>query len=194
MSLMSLIMIFPKLMMTIFIESAEQAGQAKLGMLLHLLVIRCVILYSVQTSFYASGFLYNLRTHQILLLESKQNKDIASLWSTMGGDSLDGEDAQLAFQRIINKQLKIQLKTTDIYPIYDYFHATRNKLNYVFYAEIRDVRTFDKFKKGNLSWFTFSETVKLLLTSQTKQDIVVGERVINAKWRDDEAKRNPLGL
>ena len=144
---------------------------------------------SVQTSFYASGFLYSLKTHQILLLQSKQKKDVPSLWSTLGGDGIEGEDAQLTFQRIINRLLNISLKTKDIYPVYDYFHQTKNKLNYVFYAEIRDTRIFENSKKGNLSWFTFSETVKLLLTSQTKQDIVVGERVINAKWRDNEAKK-----
>lgn len=150
---------------------------------------------SVQTSFYASGFLYSLKTHQILLLQSKQTKvDVPSFWSTLGGDSIEEEDAQLAFQRIINKLLNLLLKTEDIYPIYDYFHNTRSKLNYVFYAEIKDARVFDGFKKGNLSWFSFSETVKLLTTSQTKQDIVVGERVINAKWRDDEAKKRTFTL
>lgn len=145
----------------------------------------------VQTSFYASGFLYNLKTHRILLLQPKQTEDITPPWSTMGGDGIEGEGAQDAFQRIINRLLNIELKTKDIYPVYDYFHDTRNKLNYVFYAEIRNTKVFDNIEKGNLSWFSFSETLKLLLTSQTKQDVVVGERVINAKWRDDEAKRNP---
>lgn len=144
----------------------------------------------VQTSFYVSGFLYNLKTYQILLLQSNQEKDVPIFWSTLGGDSIAGEDAQLTFQRIINKRLHILLKTKDIYPIYDYFHDTRNKLNYVFYAEIQDPTIFESLKKGNFSWFTFSETVKLLFTPQTKQDIVVGERVINAKWRDDEANRS----
>lgn len=140
------------------------------------------------SSFYTSGFLYSLKTHQILLLQPKQKTEDPS-WSMLGGESINGEEAQIAFQRIVNKLLNINLKPKDIYPIYDYFHNTRNKFNYVFYAETQDTKVFNKFKKGNLSWFTFSETVKLLLTSQTKQDVVVGERVINAKWRDDEAKK-----
>ncbi len=143
----------------------------------------------VQTSFYASGFLYSLKTHQILLLQSKQEKDMSFLWSTLGGESMAGEDARLAFQRIINKLLNINLKAKDIYPVYDYFHSTRNKPNYVFYAEVKGIAIFNSLKKTNLSWFTFGETVKLLFTSQTKQDIVVGQRVISAKWRDDEAKK-----
>lgn len=145
----------------------------------------------MQTSFYTSGFLYSLKTHQILLLQSKQEKNLTTLWSTLGGDSLDGEQAHLSFKRIVSKLLNINLRTKDIYPIYDYFHNTRNKLNFVFYAEVGSTKKFNKLKEGP-SWFKFSETLKLLLTSQTKQDILVGERVINAKWRDDEAKRQDL--
>lgn len=140
--------------------------------------------------FYASGFLYNLKTHQILLLQPKQNNDEPSLWSTMGGESMEGEEAQVAFQRIINKLLNINLKPKSIYPVYDYFHNTRNKLNYVFYAEVGNTKKFNDLKKGSLSWFSFGETLKLPFTLQTKQDIVVGERVINAKWREDLAKQS----
>lgn len=143
----------------------------------------------VQTSFYASGFLYSLKTHQILLLESKQRDDVSSLWSMLGGESKNGEEAQIAFQRIINKLLKINLKEKNIYPVYDYFHNTKNKLHYVFYVEVRSAKRFNGLKKGGLSWFTFSEAFKLPVTTQTKQDIIVGERVISAKWRDNEAKK-----
>ncbi len=139
----------------------------------------------MQTSFYASGFLYNLRTHKILLLQSKQNEDVPVLWSTMGGDGIDGEEALVAFQRIVNKILNLTIKEKDIYPVYDYFHNTKNKLNYVFYAEVKKSKIFENLA---LSWFSFSETVKLRFSSQTKQDLVVAQRVINAKWRDDEAR------
>ncbi len=110
-----------------------------------------------------------------------------------GGESKDGEEAQAAFQRVIYKLLGVTLKTKNIYPIYDYFHNTRNKTNYVFYAEVGSTAKVSKASgKETLSWFTFHETLKLSFTSQTKQDIVVGERVINAKWRNDEAKREEL--
>lgn len=145
---------------------------------------------TVQTSFYASGFLYSLKTHRILLLQPKQKEDSPSHWSTLEGDGIEGEGADLTFQRTISKLLNIDLKKKDIYPIYDYFHDIKNKLNYVFYAEIRNAKVFDNAKLGNLSWFSFSEIVKLLLSTQTKQDIVVGQRVIDSKWRDDEAKKN----
>lgn len=141
-------------------------------------------------SFYASGFLYSLKTHQILLLSSKTKDDTSSVWSTPGGESKEGEQALVAFQRIISKILNINLQKKHIYPIYDYFHETLNKVNYVFYGEVGKTRIFNASKKGIPSWVSFSETLKLSFTVRTKQDLVVGERVINAKWRDDEASRS----
>lgn len=150
----------------------------------------------MHNSFYASGFLYSLKTHQILLLQSIQKNDPdsigddgSSFWSMLGGESKDGEEAPLTFQRIISKLLNINLKVKHIYPVYDYFHNVRNKINYVFYAEVGEAKLFNASKRGILSWVSFRETLKLPFTTQTKQDIVVGERVINAKWREDEAKK-----
>lgn len=107
----------------------------------------------------------------------------------LGGESKNGEEAQTAFQRIINNLLNINLKVKNINPVYDYFSNIRNKLHYVFYVEVRSNKSFNGLKKKGLSWFTFNEALKLPVTAQTKQDIVVGERVINAKWRDNEAKK-----
>lgn len=89
----------------------------------------------------------------------------------------------------MNKLLDLNLKTKDIYPIYDYFHDGRDKINYVFYAEVKSAKEFNNLKGDIFSWVTFSETSKLPFAAHSKQDIIVGERVINAKWRDDEAKK-----
>lgn len=140
----------------------------------------------MQISSYASGFLYSLKTHQILLLKS-QRKDCADfLWSTLGGDFNEGEDAEVAFARIINELLNLNLKTKDIHPVYDYFNNTRAKNNYVFYAE---VKSSQDFKGDTFSWVTFRDTLKLLFSDHAKQDVIVGERVIHAKWREDEANK-----
>lgn len=143
----------------------------------------------MQTSFYTSGFLYSLKTHKILILESKQKDNAVSFWSTLGGESEKGEDAQSAFQRIVYKLLNLKVKAEQIYPIYDYFHNTRNKINYVFYAEVDNAITYNTKGEDIPSWFSFSETFKLPFNLKTKQDLVVGERVINAKWRDENADR-----
>ncbi len=47
--------------------------------------------------------------------------------------------------------------------------------------------------ENNLSWVTFQECLKLLFSTQTKQDVVVGQRVIHLKKReDDEIKYQAL--
>ncbi|MBI4037128.1 NUDIX domain-containing protein [Candidatus Daviesbacteria bacterium] len=144
----------------------------------------------MQTSFYASGFLYSLKTHQILLLSFQQEDGTTSLWSTLGGDSDEKEDTQTTFQRIVNELFNLNLKSKNIYPVYDYFHDGRDKINYVFYAEVKNPQEFNPLKKGACSWVDFDKISKLLFTDHTKQDIIVGERVINAKWREDEAKKS----
>lgn len=144
---------------------------------------------AVQTSFYASGFLYSLKTHRILLLQSKPNTDTPPLWSTLGGDSIEGESAETTFQRIVNKLLNLNLETKDIHSVYDYSLEARDKVNYVFYAEIKSSQDFDPFKEKTFSWVAFGETSKLPFSAHSKQDVIVGERVINAKWRDDEARK-----
>jgi len=129
-------------------------------------------------SFYASGFLYSFKTHQILLLSS------FSSYSMIGGEGHEGEEAQETFQRIINKLLKLKLKGKNIYPVYDYFDEALGKINYVFYAEV-DKAPINLAKKSNMLWVTFAETLKLLFSDHTKQDLIVGERVINLKQRID---------
>lgn len=143
----------------------------------------------MQTSFYASGFLYSLKTRQILLLKFQKEDSADFLWSTIGGEGGEKEEPQAAFQRIMNKLLGLNLKQKDIYPIYDYFHDTKDKISYVFYAQVKSVKKFNQFKEGTLSWVTFHEISKLSFTPHSKQDVIVGERVIRAKRCDDEAKR-----
>jgi len=127
------------------------------------------------------------------LIQSQQSDDVkTSSYSLLGGESKEGEDALTTFQRIILKLLKINLKTKHIYPVYDYFHDTLDKVNYVFYAEVKSPKTFNSFKKNTLSWVTFNETLKLLFSPHTKQDVIVGERVINLKMRLALNLQNPL--
>ncbi len=144
---------------------------------------------TVQTSFYASGFLYSIKTHRILLLQSKQKTDMPSLWSTLGGNSIEGENAETAFQRIVNETLNLNLKAKDIHSVYDYSLDALEKTNYVFYAEVKSSKEFDSLNGDTFSWVAFNETSKLPFTAHSKQDVIVGERVIHAKWRDDEAKK-----
>lgn len=143
----------------------------------------------MQNSFYASGFLYSLKTHRILLVQSQQKGSPDLLWSTLGGEAGAGEEAQTAFARVISELLNLNLKTKDIYPVYDYFNDERAKNNFVFYAEVKNSKKFSSFNSDTFSWVAFNEASKLAFTAHSKQDVIVGERVINAKWRADEAKK-----
>lgn len=138
--------------------------------------------------FYASGFLYHLKTEQILLHQPGQKHGASSAWSLFGGTSRRGESTTKAFHRITYELLKVKLDLDDIYPVYDYFHNVFKKIHYVFYAHVPKVQNFRLRQGGTLSWFTFKQTTKLPFTDQTKQDIVVAQRVINAHARSNEAK------
>lgn len=120
----------------------------------------------------------------------QQKDDIISDWSTLGGESIEGENAQAAFLRVVKELLSIELKMKQIYPVYDYFHNTLGKINYVFYAEVKKSLDFNPLKENiSSSWVTFSDTLKLLFSVHTKQDVIVGERVIHLKERQDEASQ-----
>ncbi|MBI2019348.1 hypothetical protein HYS95_01595 [Candidatus Daviesbacteria bacterium] len=139
----------------------------------------------MQDSFYASGFLYSLKKNKILLIHTNEQ------CSLLEGDSCEGEEACAAFQRIVNKTLNLNLKEKNIYPVYDYFDDVKKKTNYVFYAEVKNPVEFNPFEGGVYSWVSLAETSKLLFSGNAKQDVIVGERVIKAKQREEEAKLLP---
>lgn len=99
-----------------------------------------------------------------------------------GGPSSRKKDPAAAFQQIIYNKLKLKLEKECIYPIYDYFHDVLHKTHYVYYAKVKKMQDYT-FGKDTLSWFTFKQTLKLSFTQQTKQDIIVAQRVIEAAQR-----------
>ncbi|QQG40836.1 MAG: NUDIX domain-containing protein [Candidatus Levyibacteriota bacterium] len=139
-------------------------------------------------TFYASGFLYRPKSAQILLQQVVNKLSGSSSWSIVCGINKKEERAHSAFQRIIYEVLKIKLKSDLIYPVYDYFHNGDNMLHYVFYAEVDEKQTFKTSKDSNFSWFAFKQIPKLVCNTQTKQDIVVADRVIKLKIRETQAK------
>lgn len=135
-------------------------------------------------SFYASGFLYNLPSQQILL---QQDNTLTSFWSLFGQKGHNNENPISVFQEAISQQLHIKLALEAIYPVYDYFKKEIGVDCYVFYAQVDlKKKDFHTRKDSVIEWFTFKQTTKLSFSDQIKQDIVVAERVIKAKARDDE--------
>jgi len=140
---------------------------------------------NVHRPFYVSGFLYHLKTQQVLLLQSDQNNGSSSIWGMPGGAGIGEEDPQKTFQRIIYQLLNLQLNEKRIYPVYDYFNDALNTIHYVFYAKVKTTNNLSMPDNGTFSWLTFKQISKLPLSEQTKQDIIVSQRVIQAQARSD---------
>ncbi|OGE27055.1 hypothetical protein A3H85_03150 [Candidatus Daviesbacteria bacterium RIFCSPLOWO2_02_FULL_40_8] len=137
----------------------------------------------MQEPFYVSGFLYNPNSEKLLLIQTEANDDLITLWKMLVGEGNNGEPAEATFQRVINECLNLEVKPKSIFPIYDYFDEAQRKTNYVFYAEVRRSPSFEALQQGTPSWVRFSDISKFPFFANTKQDMVVGERVINLKRR-----------
>ncbi|MBI4080382.1 MAG: NUDIX domain-containing protein [Candidatus Levybacteria bacterium] len=138
-------------------------------------------------AFYASGFLYRPQTQQILLQQlTKDTPNTSPIWSLIGGESQKEEQAERTFQKIIAKLLKVKLDVKSITAVYDYFHNEHKKIHFVLYGEVGERQPIRIPKGATFSWFTFQQTLKLPFSDQTKQDIIVAQRVINAKIRELE--------
>lgn len=140
---------------------------------------------NVHKPFYVSGFLYHLRTQQILLHQPNLSNNSPSIWTMPGGAGIGEEDPQKAFQRIIYQLLSLRLDEKRIHPVYDYFNDTLNTIHYVFYAQVKTMNNLLMPDKDTLFWFTFKQITKLPLSEQAKQDIIVSQRVIQAQARSD---------
>lgn len=139
-------------------------------------------------SFYASGFLYHPDSGQILL-QQQQPFGKAATWSLLGSLARDGETSQESFQRLVQTFLKIKLSTSAIHFVYDYFHKGLHKKHHVSYAEVEKLRDFPPAKKTIFAWFSLKEISKLSLSAETKQDIIVGQRVIDSSVRKKAGER-----
>lgn len=128
--------------------------------------------------FYASGFLYHVPTQKILLQQT--NKPDGIFLSLFGGKGRKGEDAPSVFQRIILEILELNIPLKSIHQIYD-FPREYGDNHFIQYAEIDDP-IFNKVlkQKDTAVWFELKKLSKIKLTDQIRQDIIVGQRVINA--------------
>ncbi len=142
----------------------------------------CDIIDLMHKDFYASGFLYHLASGQILL-QQQSAVDQSSVWSLFGEQGLYKENAEVTFQRVIYNLLHVKLSLTAIYPIYTYFYKDIHKNHAVVYAEVEEMQPFSSINTVKCSWFTLKQILKLDLSEQTRQDITVGQRVINARIR-----------
>lgn len=131
--------------------------------------------------FYASGFIYNPLTDQILLQQVTSKDSLSSPWILFGKTCSSEKTAKQAFINIIFKLLGV--KTKKIFPIYTYPDSQTHETKIVFYIELRKSVNFPNKNVSTFSWFTLKQISRLKLSSQTKQDITVGQRVIESAIR-----------
>ena len=124
------------------------------------------------------GFLYCPATAQFLL---QQNTfDEKGEWVLLNGPGK-------SFAKIIHKLLKIKAKAKDVFFIYDY--TVRGIKNVISYALVKKPKDFPVTKTCSFVWLTQKELSKIPLSSQTKQDLIVGQRVIASEVRRDAGEQ-----
>lgn len=132
-------------------------------------------------NFYASGFLYHPQSQQILLQQNNSIANVSSPWLLFGGHYSEKEHPEGLFKNIILNLLDIEIGV--VHPIYSYLNENNEAFQYVVYSRLNKFQNFSSKNNLNFAWFTFKEILKLKITPQTKHDIVVGQRVIEAAVR-----------
>lgn len=131
--------------------------------------------------FYASGFLYDSQTERILLQQHGTTISAASPWFLFEGNYEESEEPEALFKTLIHNTLNVHVAS--VYPIYTYFNEILEKYHSVVYATVNEAKKFSAKNNCIFEWFSFKEISKLNLTDQTKHDIIVGQRVIDAAGR-----------
>ena len=128
--------------------------------------------------FYASGFIYHLPSQRILLQQSQSTN---SPWVLFGIEHTESEQPEEVFKNTLHKLLKVEI--TSIHPIYSYLNETAKSSHTLLYATTESLQEFPPKDGFTFRWFSFKEVLKIPASEQTKHDIVVGQRVIEAAGR-----------
>lgn len=137
--------------------------------------------------FYASGFIYHPKSQQILLqqqVSASNNKE----WTLLGKKKAKNATGEETFKELFFEAINLKIKLANIKVIYSYFSKELNMDDNVYYAEVSKLYKTSVSKNTIFSWFTFKQIQKLNISEQTKQNIIIGQRVI------DSSIRKSLGL
>ncbi len=137
--------------------------------------------------FYASGFLYHHKSQQILL-QQINSADQNPLWSLFGKKAIKNKTGEETFRDIFFDELGIKLKLNNINSIYTY--SPKDGVDYnIYYAVVKRLHKSKSSSKTEFAWFNFKQIQKLNLSEQTRQDIMVGQRVIDSFIRKSQGLR-----
>lgn len=140
-------------------------------------------------TFYASGFLFHLPSQQILLQQKQSTSPVVSPWIFFGNKHAINKKPEKIFEETLSKLLKINInKLNKIYSYTkDYF-----QIHTLFYATLDELEEFAPVNGYVFRWFSFKDVLKIKISEQTKHDIVIGQRVIDALERDNDANLQKL--
>ncbi len=135
-------------------------------------------------TFLISGFLYHPETQQILLQrESSETSD--SSWSLLSCKAPSAKESKQSFKHTLMQVLNLDISESNIHQVYNYDESEEGNNNAVAYAVVEELTEYPTNKGNEFGWFTQKEISKLKLPFQTKQDITVGQRVIDSSIRRD---------
>lgn len=135
--------------------------------------------------FYVSGFLYHVPTQQILLQQLPLDSVTSTPWSFFSGKNYKNETPEEAYMRLVEKQLEIKLSPKAVHLVYDYELDEEKLVQHILYGEVKTMKKNLSEKDDALfNWFTFKQVSKLPIHPQTKQDLIVAQRVINLVERN----------
>lgn len=137
-------------------------------------------------NFYASGFIYHPQSERILLQQNNNVSTLPGQWVLFEFEYSEKENPEELFKNVISELLDIKVK--QVFPVYFYFNENKKRNQSILYTTVNKLHDFTSKKDLTFKWFSFKDVLKLHVTDQTKHDIVVGQRVIEA------AKRKSLGL
>ncbi len=133
----------------------------------------------MQSTVHSKGFLYHAPTQQVLLaIDSDQSDSHMCLFSATGKTD---EDSATALQKAIEKSLGIKVPLDKIRPIYEYENSEDANNIHVHYCDVDHMIEVESLPSGcKAKWIPIAKLGKYKLSSQTRHDITIGERVIRA--------------
>ncbi|MBI3984753.1 MAG: hypothetical protein HY344_02310 [Candidatus Levybacteria bacterium] len=143
---------------------------------------------AMHKDFYASGFLYHPKTQQILLQQITSTSDSPS-WTLLGKNSTKGRSGQEVLKELLQEVLNLKIKIDKIKEVYSYFSKKFNQDHNIYYVEVKRLYRKSPLENTTVSWFTFKQIQKLNVSEQTKQDIIIGQRVIDSSIRKSLGQR-----
>lgn len=133
-------------------------------------------------TFYASGFLYHPKSEQILL-QQKNSAEQNPAWSLFGKKVLKNKSGEQTFIDVFFEKLSIKLPVKNINTVYTYSDENKGLKYNIYYAEVKRLHKPSDTSLNEFGWFNFKQIQKLNLTEQTRQDILIGQRVVDSSIR-----------